>query len=125
MNDDLGIPPRFARGRSPPSSPQLQSVVCMVVKGASVGRSLTPCIPSLSSFAGFLGSALMQAGLKSNGLKPKKTEGFTREGCERRRRRCEMERQRNEARERSEPRKSPTAWVESWGGEAGTPKLIS
>ncbi len=42
-----------------------------------------------------------------------KTEGFTREGCERRRRRCEMERQRNEARERSAP------WSKPDGGGLG------
>jgi hypothetical protein len=30
----------------------------MVVKGASVGRSFTPCITSAVRFAGFLGSAL-------------------------------------------------------------------
>jgi hypothetical protein len=39
----------------------------MVVKGASFGRSFTPCITSAFRFAGFLGYALMQSKRKDNG----------------------------------------------------------
>ena len=47
------MPVRFAHRRPPPTSTQLQSVGCQVVKGASVGRSLTPAshrFPTLRAF---------------------------------------------------------------------------
>jgi hypothetical protein len=44
---------------------------CMVVKGASFGRSLTPCITAASSLAGFLASVLTQHRRKAQGKRPR------------------------------------------------------